>query len=226
MSSTTDSSITLTISDISASGSIAAAIIAACKESDYLSSGIVGPSFSTSGPGSGWSKQHTADDYASRALSDDHGAAGYVADDGRLATLDADGEVEWSDESVVTLESPTVADVDESLDAVRQMVAAIDSGHCTAEHPSDWDDIRAWVEVSRADALERIDGEIIGDKILYYDDCMQRWYVGETSDLTLLREYMGSGDEEVARDAYSHWCAACGHDGEYETRDAAIESIS
>lgn len=219
------SGVTLTISDVSHAGSVGEAIIAACTMSDYLSSGIIGPSFSTSGPGPGWSKQHSASDFAARALAED--AVGYIdAADGRLATLDDDGDVEWSDESVVVLEAPTDAQVDEMPEAARQMAEAIESGHATAKRANDWGDVRGLIAISQDDALEYIGGEIVGAYVLYYDAGVQSWYLGPVESLTTLRKYMGSSDEDVTRDAYSRWCAASGHDGEYETRDDAIESVA
>lgn len=86
------------------------------QESDSIASGIVGPSFSCSGPGSGWQKNHDASDYAARALADDYGAIRYIdSADGREATLNDEGEVEWSDESVVEIELPTVEEALEDM---------------------------------------------------------------------------------------------------------------
>jgi hypothetical protein len=118
----------ITLSMIEEHGSIAAAIEAACEDHDTLASGIVGPSFSTSGPGAGWSRQHGATDYAARALED--GALGYIdSSDGRLATLD-DGEVVWSDETVVTVVDDRE---DVSEETMRLLEEAIDSGHVESE---------------------------------------------------------------------------------------------
>lgn len=88
--------------------SIAKAIEEIAREHDSIASGIIGPSFSTSGPGSGWSKQHDCHDYARRALSGDYGACSYIdSSDGREATLE-DGEVVWSEESVVEIQVPSI----------------------------------------------------------------------------------------------------------------------
>ena len=96
----------LSIRNITAS--ISTMIEEYAKESDSVASGVIGPSFSCSGPGSGWQKHHDVNDYAERALSDDYGALSYIdSSDGREATLE-DGEVVWSAESVVEIELPTV----------------------------------------------------------------------------------------------------------------------
>lgn len=79
------------------------------QESDSVASGVIGPSFSCSGPGPGWQKNHDVTDYAERALSADYGALSYIdSSDGREATLDENGDLVWSDESVVEIELPTV----------------------------------------------------------------------------------------------------------------------
>jgi hypothetical protein len=89
--------------------SIADAIEEIAREHDSIASGIIGPSFSTSGPGSGWSKQHDCHDYARRALGGDYGAGSYIdSGDGREATLNDDDEIEWSEESAVEIELPSI----------------------------------------------------------------------------------------------------------------------
>jgi hypothetical protein len=97
--------------------SIADAIEEIAREHDSIASGIIGPSFSTSGPGPGWSKQHDCHDYARRALSGDYGAGSYIdSSDGREATLNDEDEIEWSDESVVEIELPTVEQALEDME--------------------------------------------------------------------------------------------------------------
>lgn len=79
----------ITITDVVRHGSISAAIIAKAQDHDSIASGIIGPAFSTSGPGPGWQRNHDVSDYAARALDEDYGAASYIdADDGREATRD------------------------------------------------------------------------------------------------------------------------------------------
>jgi hypothetical protein len=41
----------------------------------------------------------------------------------------------------------------------------------------------------------------------YYDDAMGRYYIVDAVDVDGLVDYMDSDDDEIARDAYSHWCA-------------------
>ncbi|MGP1664802.1 MAG: hypothetical protein ACTS5I_02570 [Rhodanobacter sp.] len=78
--------------------------------------------------------------------------------------------------------------------------------------------------VTQSEALERISGRIVGKSVIYYDDSMQRYYVGPLSDVDDLRELMGSTDEDVARDAYSHWCAGSNHGDGYETEEEAEQA--
>ena len=116
----------ITLSMIDEHGSIAAAIEAACEEHDTLASGIIGPSFDTSGPGAGWSRQFGAADYAARALEGEDGALGYIdSSDGRLATME-EGELVWSEETVVEV----VDDNEDVSEATMELLeAAIESGH-------------------------------------------------------------------------------------------------
>lgn len=118
--------VTLSIEDVRHAGSVPAAIVAACNSSDELSSGPIGPEFSTSpGPGQGWSKEHDVGDYADRALADEYGALGYVDEaDGRMATL-YDDEVEWTAESVVCLIAPSDEDALSCPEALGMMVRAL-----------------------------------------------------------------------------------------------------
>lgn len=70
-------------------------------------------------------------------------------------------------------------------------------------------------------ALDRIDGWIVGNSVIYYDDSMHRYYVGPAGDLDYLCELMASDDEDISGSAYSHWCAGTTHGDGYETREAA-----
>ena len=153
--------IKINISDVVMSdNSVTSAIHAYAKESDAIASGVVGQSFATSGPGAGWSKQYDESDYAQRALgdSDDGGARYYLdADDGRVAELDASGDVVWSDESMICLVCPDTDDATEYPDALRAMAAAL-STHADHSPMSEW---RALAKSLRAatDALECISTE-------------------------------------------------------------------
>ena len=149
----------LDMDDIRKHGSVAKAIEAACAESDHLSSGVVGPSFATSGPGPGWSRDYGAEDYAGRALSAEHGASGYVdSSDGRLATLEVDEDedsesVVWSAESVVELEAPDQEAVDADTKTAWLMVEALESRQCV-RGAGDWDLVEALLEVSEEEARD------------------------------------------------------------------------
>lgn len=88
MRTKTKAVLSVDIHDVVKYGGVREAIIALCEDSDDTSSGVIGPSFSTSGPGSGWSKQHDASDYAARALDTGYGALYYIdADNGRRAKM-------------------------------------------------------------------------------------------------------------------------------------------
>lgn len=85
----------LSISHIADHGTIAATIEAIAAEHDSIASGIIGPSFACSGPGSGWQQNYGVSDYAKRALSGDYGASSYIdSSDGTEATLQPILEIE------------------------------------------------------------------------------------------------------------------------------------
>jgi hypothetical protein len=75
-------------------------------------------------------------------------------------------------------------------------------------------------EVKYSEALSRINGSIVNNSVIYYDDSTQRWYVGPVADLDYLAQLINDDDEAVSNDAYSHWCAGTSHD-EYETEEQA-----
>lgn len=147
----------ITISDVGNNNhSIDEAIEAWAEESDTTASGVIGSSFSTSGPGSGWTKNHDVNDYAARALDDDYGAAQYVdSSDGRVATLDDEGAMSWTDESAVELVCPDEEDALANPKALRAMVEALS----TSTH-TDESDMAKWKELVSAinEASEAIYG--------------------------------------------------------------------
>lgn len=56
---------------------------------------------------------------------------------------------------------------------------------------------------------------------IYWSEETSEYYVVSESDLEALVELSNHGDEQVAGDAYSHWCASYGDlasDGRYEVR--------
>ena len=62
--------------------------------------------------------------------------------------------------------------------------------------------------------------------MVYWDDSTLRYYVGPASDLDYLVQLMHDTDEDVARDAYSHWCAGTSHGDGYETEQEAIAAAA
>lgn len=91
MSKKTKAHVSIDLSDVVKHGGVEQAILAWASESDDTSSGVIGSSFSCSGPGSGWQKNHDASDYAARALDAGYGAMYYLDEaDGRLAKMDGE----------------------------------------------------------------------------------------------------------------------------------------
>lgn len=147
--------IKIDISDVNSAGSVEEAIHEWCRNSDEVSSGVVGPSFACSGPGSGWQKNFDETDYAERALSDDHGAVAYVdAHDGRVATLDDAGDVVWSEGSEVVLVVPDTDDALRYPEALRQMAIAVRDYHHAASDTTEWDALLSNIRT----AAEKLDG--------------------------------------------------------------------
>jgi hypothetical protein len=208
----------INITQIAQHGTIAAAIEAAAAEHDSIASGVIGSSFSTSGPGSGWSRQHDVNDFAARALSDEYGAGSYIdSSDGREATLDEEGDLEWSDESVIELITPTLEEALEKPEAFAVMLEGAQGVHGVNVYESEWSDLAREVashsEEQIEEAMERIGGSLSedGESVIYYDDATQSHYLAPVEDLPLLAFLMHGADEEIAGDAYSHWCAGTSH---------------
>lgn len=181
--------LTLDLSDVRKAGTVEAAIEAWAAGSDTTSSGTIGSSFSTSGPGSGWSKNHDASDFSRRAFKE--GALHYL--DSKNGTLrsatsptgevieDEDGDRtdeegntvlrdiggcdyvvgDWSDESVVRIECPDMDDAMEYPETVALMAQAVIDHH-DYESSVEWKAlIRAMKEA--AEAVEDIDEDKLGD---------------------------------------------------------------
>lgn len=161
------------LQDVVAAGSVQKAIEQWAQDSDTTSSGVVGSAFSTSGPGSGWSRTHCADDFASAAFA---GGALYYLDstDGRLKGVEEaeegdDGaerceggcyytEGEWSDDSEVRLEVPEIAEAMENPYEAAAMLQAVIDYH---RHRSDvvgWGELLVQIR-DAADAFSKIDTE-------------------------------------------------------------------
>lgn len=161
--------IKLDFEDVLRHGGVRQAIEAYCENSDEVACGVVGTAFSTSGPGSGWSVNHGATDFAARAIDPDHGALYYLdVDDGRLATAahgydddgSWDGEVSWSDDSVVCLECP---DWDE-IDTPSRIAVAVEMAKAVRDTHGAESDGKAWAELVRrikdaAEAFVDIDAD-------------------------------------------------------------------
>jgi len=150
--------IEITLDDVIKQGGVDAALSNWCDESDDTSCGVIGSSFSTSGPGPGWTHVHDADDFARRAMEE--GALYYLdLDDGRLASaptwvddLYDDEEIEWTDEAVVRLVCPDVESVMESLAALK---AAIEMEDAAENRFNELSDTAAWSQLSLGDLWER-----------------------------------------------------------------------
>ncbi len=153
----------LDIDDVRKAGGVPEAIKKWSEESDSVASGVVGQEFSTSGPGTGWSKQHGPEEWSREAFN---GGALYYIDesDGRLrAAEDAEGEEatddndvytdigggsyrvgDWSDESVVRLACPDIEDASRYQDIAAEMAKAVWDCHDAAS------DREAWGELVKA----------------------------------------------------------------------------
>lgn len=153
--------LTIDINDVLSAGSVEAAIHAWCERDRETSSGVIGPEFSTSGPGPGWSKTHDSHDFASRALDGSYGALYYVdAEDGRMAQLDDDGKIEWTEESVVRLECPSVEDALQSPGETAEMAEAVIQYHSPESDMAEWAQLIRAVRAA-AEALEDIDLDVL-----------------------------------------------------------------
>lgn len=166
--------IVIDLDDVRTAGSVESAIAAWCERSDDTACGVVGPAFSTSGPGSGWSVNHSTDDFARRALAE--GALHYIdAADGRMISADAvdegdeDGDDvlrdiggcayrvgDWSDESVVRLECPDIEDAVRHPAEFAAMARAVADTHGAESDTAEWRDLIARVRAA-ADALDGIE---------------------------------------------------------------------
>lgn len=68
------------------------------------------------------------------------------------------------------------------------------------------DEERAAERLARA--AKHVDAVDLGDgKWSHKDDSTSRWYVVTGEELAELCDYLDDEDEQVSRDAYSHWCA-------------------
>lgn len=68
------------------------------------------------------------------------------------------------------------------------------------------------VDTMRQSNLDRAIGalnaiELASDNYAYYADETSTWWVVTPSELEEYCDYLDSDDEQVSRNAYSHWCA-------------------
>lgn len=177
MNTTKTAHLSIDIGDVANHGTVEAAIAAWCEESDTTSTGVIGSSFSTSGPGPGWSMNHGVNDYAQRAM--EGGAKYYIdAEDGRMktaewiseddATEDDDRDMnacafrvgEWSDESVIELVCPDIGDVLENKEAFAEMVKSLRRHHAESNVAA-WKKLVAEIR-ELAEEVDGVDLDTIG----------------------------------------------------------------
>lgn len=146
--------ISIDLDDVRWAGGVEQALHAYCEASDQVGSGVVGPAFSTSGPGPGWSRNHDASDFAARAMEE--GVPYYLdTDDGRIAFAPNRGQdIEWTDESMIRLECPDIDDAMEYPAMVAEMAQAVIDTHGTLS------DRKAWAELVRQ---IQVAGEAVSD---------------------------------------------------------------
>ncbi len=178
MKTKTTAHITLDIDDVRRAEGVEEAIAKWCEDSDDTSCGVIGSTFSTSGPGPGWSKTHGPDDFASRAF--EGGALYYIDEtDGRMKSAepvedddddddDDDSTIltdiggckyregDWSDESVVCLQCPSEEDVLEYPELVAEMAEAVIKYHHAESDGKQWAALVRKIK-DAADALDDID---------------------------------------------------------------------
>jgi len=146
------------------------AIVNWSLDDECTSSGDIGSTFSTSGPGAGWSVNHNVNDYARRAV--EGGALYYLdASNGRYVEaeeVDDDDEEDviwcsgvasrlsdWSDESVVELVVPDLDDAIQYPDALAAMVRSL-SVHAAASDLDGWRDLVASIRRA-SDSLDGVE---------------------------------------------------------------------
>jgi hypothetical protein len=139
-----DYHIEIDIDDVVKAGGIDEALTAWCEESDDTSTGVIGPSFATSGPGAGWSEEYDAVDFARRAME---GGKLYYLDleDGRLASspewtedVYQGQDIEWTDESVVRIECPSLEDAMEVPETAAAMLRAVRDTYYDCSDCGEW----------------------------------------------------------------------------------------
>lgn len=162
--------ISIDLDDVAKSGGVEQALHAYCETSDCVSSGVVGPAFVTSGPGSGWTITHDASDYAERAMEE--GALYYLdATDGRIAyaptcetELYQGQRIEWTDGSMVRVKCPCIEDAMDHPAMVAEMAQAVIDAHGPLSDRQEWAALVRQIQaageaVSDIDADDLLEGE-------------------------------------------------------------------
>lgn len=163
----------LDLDDVRKAGSVSAAIEQWAKDSSDTDSGVIGSSFVTSSPGSGWSQNFGASDYALRAFE---GGALYYLDsyDGRLQSAESAEEGEefaqqdiggcwytvgdWTDHSEVELVCPSEEDALQYPDTVAEMAQAVIDHHSHYSNRKEWATLIRLIQEA-AKAVEDIDAD-------------------------------------------------------------------
>lgn len=81
------------------------------------------------------------------------------------------------------------------------------------------------LNVSEDDALDRINGEIVGENIIYFAEETDKWYKTDRSSISDLRTLMESPEMGFG-EAYSRWCAGDLDSTEHITEDEARAAAS
>lgn len=184
--------ISIDLDDVRRAGGVRSAILQWCHDSDTTASGVVGPSFSTSGPGSGYSIQYDESDYAARAIGG--GAMHYVdEDDGtavsavEVAKDDDDGTTysdddgntydeeqviycdgicfvvgEWTTDSVVEIVCPDIKDALQHPDWVAKMAQSVIDHHGAESDRAEWKSLIVAIKAA-AEAVDDIDVDDLDD---------------------------------------------------------------
>lgn len=138
-----------------ATDSVPIAIENACARRDSIASGEIGPTFTTSGPGPGWSIEYDETDYAERALK--AGCSYYVSDTtGEAAFLDENGELTWTDDSVVELKCPEIEDAIDYPESAAAMAREVIAHHHPESNCRKWRELIESIRVA-AEAFFDID---------------------------------------------------------------------
>ena len=176
MSASPKPHVVIDFDDVRKNGSVRRAILAWAERDNITSSGVIGQEFDVSGPGSGWRISFGVNEFAKRAIQE--GALHYIdCDDGRLVSREAWNDIpekcgwrdmngepfevsDWSTESVVRIECPTLEDAVAHPAIFCQIVESVVEFHYPM---SDVEAFRALIGQIRAaaEAIEDIDLKLL-----------------------------------------------------------------